>query len=295
MTQEQKARAYDEALERARKINSGEGVDASPDWTVCEVIFPELKEESEDERIRQEIIDSIKRSMESMSDTTKATYSSWLAWLEKQEYAITCSEEQMKVLDEVLNFAANHESPYWNDYIFGTLNSLIRQLKKMPCDAYIAGNDDKDEEIRKALINIFATHKDYEMFFGVSVEDILAWLKKQKTKKSEWLFEKGKWYVKLQHHYEGDLRHFEKGHVYQALSEVKITDGYHNVSLGSWEIPKYFRPANQNEIPEELKKTKLDENEEIRNYFINAINEQPNIHQEWKEKCLAWIKTKEEN
>lgn len=37
----------------------------------------------------------------------------------------------------------------------------------------------EDEEIRKALINVFATHKDYEKFFGVSVEDIRAWLEKQ--------------------------------------------------------------------------------------------------------------------
>lgn len=41
------------------------------------------------------------------------------------------SEEQIKVLNEVLNFAANHESPHWNDYIFGTLNNHIRQLKKL--------------------------------------------------------------------------------------------------------------------------------------------------------------------
>ena len=41
------------------------------------------------------------------------------------------SDEQIKVLDEVLNFAANHESPYWNYYIFETLNNLIRQLKKL--------------------------------------------------------------------------------------------------------------------------------------------------------------------
>ncbi len=37
----------------------------------------------------------------------------------------------------------------------------------------------RDEEIRKALINVFATHKDYEMFFGVSVKDIHAWLERQ--------------------------------------------------------------------------------------------------------------------
>lgn len=45
------------------------------------------------------------------------------------EHTIACSEEQMKVLNEVLNFAANHESPYWNDYIFGTLNNFIKKLK----------------------------------------------------------------------------------------------------------------------------------------------------------------------
>ena len=41
------------------------------------------------------------------------------------------SDEQMKILNEVLNFAANHENPHWNDYILGTLNNLIRQLKKL--------------------------------------------------------------------------------------------------------------------------------------------------------------------
>ena len=45
----------------------------------------------------------------------------------------------------------------------------------------------ENEKIRKALINVFATHKDYEMFFGVSVKDILSWLEKQDEQKSvEW-------------------------------------------------------------------------------------------------------------
>ena len=41
-------------------------------------------------------------------------------------------------------------------------------------------NESEDERIRKAIINVFATHKDYEIFFGVSVEDIIAYLEKQK-------------------------------------------------------------------------------------------------------------------
>ena len=39
--------------------------------------------------------------------------------------------------------------------------------------------ESEDEKIRKAIINVFALHKDFEVFFGVSVEDILAWLEKQ--------------------------------------------------------------------------------------------------------------------
>ena len=49
--------------------------------------------------------------------------------------------------------------------------------------------ESQDERIRKALINVFATHKDYEMFFGVSVEDIIAWLESIKNrfvKQSNW-------------------------------------------------------------------------------------------------------------
>ena len=49
----------------------------------------------------------------------------------KDRHTLKPSDEQMNVLNEVLNFAANHESPYWNDYIFGTLSYLIRQLKKL--------------------------------------------------------------------------------------------------------------------------------------------------------------------
>ena len=46
--------------------------------------------------------------------------------------------------------------------------------------------ESEDEKIRKAVINVFATHKDYEIFFGASVKDILAWLEKQGQQKQEW-------------------------------------------------------------------------------------------------------------
>ena len=51
-TIEQKAKAYDEALERAKKLS----VDGYLDAIAVEEIFPQLREsESEDERIRKVI------------------------------------------------------------------------------------------------------------------------------------------------------------------------------------------------------------------------------------------------
>lgn len=39
--------------------------------------------------------------------------------------------------------------------------------------------ESEDERIIKAIINVFATHKDYEVFFGAFVKEILSWLEKQ--------------------------------------------------------------------------------------------------------------------
>ncbi len=70
-TIEQKAKAYDEALERAKQLY----VDGMPQISrnTTEYIFPELKE-SEDERIRGAIIDHLKDN----------NLTEWAAWLENQ-------------------------------------------------------------------------------------------------------------------------------------------------------------------------------------------------------------------
>ena len=124
-------KAYKDALERARNLHK-DAIDMDENIRAkqCEIIFPELTE-SEDENMKNWILDELRLSYK-FADGDRDRCDELLkaiSWLEKQgEHAIACSEEQMKVLDEVLNFAANHESPYWNDYIFGTLCNLIRQL-----------------------------------------------------------------------------------------------------------------------------------------------------------------------
>ena len=138
MTTQEKAKAYEEALEKARKINSGEGVEAPPDWTICEVIFPQLKE-SEDERIRKWIfncIDSLgypadedaEKELEEMQPLA-------LAWLEKQKepenvsastMIPSCWEEEQKeqkpiiinqdekefLADEITAFLCNYDKEF---------------------------------------------------------------------------------------------------------------------------------------------------------------------------------------
>ena len=79
MTQEQKAKAYDEALERAKGMYE-QGM--MPER--LEYIFPELKE-SEDERIRKVLIDLVKCNERSgYTLLNNVSTSSMLAWLEKQ-------------------------------------------------------------------------------------------------------------------------------------------------------------------------------------------------------------------
>ena len=78
---EEKAKRYDEALEKAEKWYNAPNVDKIPTFgnRIIEDIFPELYE-SEDERIKNEIIDYISTA----DDKVLIPYESWIAWLEKQ-------------------------------------------------------------------------------------------------------------------------------------------------------------------------------------------------------------------
>lgn len=82
MTKEEKAKAYDEALERAKNLYNSDETSADIE-IACERIFPELKE-SEDERIRKELIDFVKSRLAGFPECGR-----FIAWLEKQsKYSI---------------------------------------------------------------------------------------------------------------------------------------------------------------------------------------------------------------
>ena len=91
MTEKEKAKAYDEAIRRAKKLYSNE---------IVEEIFPELKE-SEDEKIKKAIIEFFE------SEDNNTTYSlvqkkDIISWLEKQGKNSTDKTPKFKVGDWVI-------------------------------------------------------------------------------------------------------------------------------------------------------------------------------------------------
>ena len=109
MNYEQK---YKEALERARKIENGEPINVLDGTSIPVAIFPELKE-SEGEKVRKQIISFLK---EFEHDHYRSLdFSSWIAWLEKQdEQKYSWSEEDEKkrtLLIRILE--VNHPNGYF--------------------------------------------------------------------------------------------------------------------------------------------------------------------------------------
>lgn len=175
MTQEEKAKAYDEALLRAKNlykdaIDMGENNRAKQ----CEIIFPELKE-SEDEKIREDLIQWINE----FPDTIwRGHYKKdILAWIENQGeqsiYNVPTREIILAIWDlgnewkeltkgsistkygTQLNYIQNHwhESEYY-----------LRKKKSDQKPNGIEYNTHTDDFIKKAAVwfnNHFTTHDEY--------------------------------------------------------------------------------------------------------------------------------------
>ena len=127
MIDKEKAKAYDKALERARAINNGKDVDVESGTTICEYIFPELKE-SEDEKIRKEII-SILRNTYWISNRNR--FNELVAWLEKQGEQVSSQTNErawLYLVSDVLT---------WKDGIGQYLDDpRVQELAKRLCSKY---------------------------------------------------------------------------------------------------------------------------------------------------------------
>lgn len=106
MTEKEKARAYDEALKKARQLC--DYPTTKPFISDLQDLFPELKE-SEDEKVRKEIQSVIEQLDK---DTTicgkKYDYNQWLTWLEKQGESKSAGKMQVseKLYEHIRNTCA---------------------------------------------------------------------------------------------------------------------------------------------------------------------------------------------
>ena len=125
MTTEEKAKAYDEALERARRIKNGED-----DWRYSDLIeigpalteiFPELRE-SEDEITRKRLINLIRELASATVPIMTGGYfidgqdKRYIAYLEKQKY------DRMKPIYDARESFESALEKAWNDYHNGYEN-----------------------------------------------------------------------------------------------------------------------------------------------------------------------------
>lgn len=129
MTIEEKAKRYDEAIERAKYYQKENGS------AVISAIFPELKE-SEDERIRKELIDAVQGLWDNdalpMPLTTRRR-DEWLAWLKKQGKKVDVIEgfdtEFEKQVSHLLASVLSGEDEYTEGLVKWASNSLLGYAK----------------------------------------------------------------------------------------------------------------------------------------------------------------------
>lgn len=163
MTEKEKAKAYDEAIERAKKWHN------IPNPIYCNIItekvFPELKE-SEDEEIRKEII-SILRNAYWTSNRNR--FNKLVAWLEKQG-------DKDKLIQELGEYKVKYTQEVLEKYITSMSNK-------------------DDERLRKTTI---AFLKDFAEQGYENAVECIDWLEKQgknSTDKIEPKFNVGDWVI----------------------------------------------------------------------------------------------------
>ena len=163
MTEKEKAKAYDEAIERAKKWHN------IPNPIYCNIItekiFPELKE-SEDEEIRKEII-SILRNAYWTSNRNR--FNKLVAWLEKQG-------DKDKLIQELGEYKVKYTQEVLEKYITSISNK-------------------DDERLRKTTI---AFLKDFAEQGYENAVECIDWLEKQgknSTDKIEPKFNVGDWVI----------------------------------------------------------------------------------------------------
>ena len=97
-------KAYKETIDKLRKLHNDWDSTQNRAAKEIELLIPELRE-SEDEKIRKEITEFLKRASGGFLDATThcKTFGKWLTWLEKQGEQKSWSEEDEKLLNSAIS------------------------------------------------------------------------------------------------------------------------------------------------------------------------------------------------
>ena len=140
-------KAYEEALERAKKLyKEAKENDWTSDIEDYEEIFPELRE-SEDERIRKEIIKTISWIVPDCQYAIvlpREQKNEWLAWLEKQKEA----SEAIEAAERIESYITEHTANSWE------------MDDSNPDKKYYCGVDDTLADIDVIVKDVYAKHKE---------------------------------------------------------------------------------------------------------------------------------------
>ena len=171
MNTEEKARAYDEALRKIRPLFERAKKEDCPIWSTYEYIFPQLAE-SEDERIRKQLLDFLEHIYASGKDTafnnwSKADCTNWIAYLEKQKEQKPINESNMH--EPTLDEARKWNEAYEKGYSLGYENGRKEQKPVEWSEKHIAdifekaglakiareqGNDALTNAVQSAMIEL---------------------------------------------------------------------------------------------------------------------------------------------
>jgi len=210
-TIEEKAKRYGEALSKAKQVYK---TPYTAHWDVMkeliEHLFPELAE-SEDERIRKELIEYIKDHQSSFisapdcrdkyEEEENNKYNSWIAWLEKQvektEPIEDFDTEFERQISHLIASAINREHEYNKGYVKWAAQSLIEYAKReiekqvgqkkdrVGCEATKEWGEDDDSRLKEVLYYIEYINRTNATFQQRDLTHLISWLKSLRPQ-SQW-------------------------------------------------------------------------------------------------------------
>lgn len=173
MTEKEKAEAYDEAIERAKKLY-GNGI--------TEELFPELKGDDDDDRIKKDLIQWVNEFPDII---WRGHYKKDIIdWFEKQDKKSSWkpSKEEMDALYS-LSYITNEYDEHKEDVITHLYQDLKREFFNDSSYENMFSLDNKEDDVRRrSTIQVleYARSLDaYNQYGKADIDKNISWLEKQ--------------------------------------------------------------------------------------------------------------------